>query len=172
MQISIRSAVHTDSQLLFNWRNDEATRSASLNTAVINFEDHAEWFDRALSNRDIFIFIAECLGNEDEQIGTTRFEIDEKSSSATVSINLAPGARGLGLSGEILEGSMVKFQELVTTPIRLHAQVRVDNLASLRLFAKAGFYEVEQKDSIVYLDKELEARTIPSQRAFRPERPE
>lgn len=162
MQILIRSARHSDSQLLFDWRNDAATRTASLNTAEIKFEDHAKWFAGALSNRHIFIFIAENLGNEDEQIGTTRFEVDEKSSSATVSINLAPGARGLGLSGEILEGSMVKFQELVTTPIRLHAQIRVDNLASLKLFAKAGFYEVEQKDSIIYLDRELEAKTSPS----------
>ena len=46
----LREATIGDARMLLDWRNDESTRSASLNSEEIPWEGHLAWFKRVLAN--------------------------------------------------------------------------------------------------------------------------
>jgi len=133
--VKVRAAVEGDSHALWEWRNDPRTRANSLASTEVALEDHSAWFARSLmsSTRRIFIGVDPDLG----RIGMVRFDRD--GARSTVSINLAPHARGRGLSAPLLDlaiGAYVAQDPEVST---LVAEVKDGNVASLRLFASAGF---------------------------------
>ena len=58
-QLRSRGLVWDDSALLFEWINDQQTRSKSLNKKSIKWEDHCKWFKERILNHSAnnFIFL-------------------------------------------------------------------------------------------------------------------
>ena len=89
-QLQIRPATLADSNLLYNWRNDLATRKASRNQEEITPEHHQQWLRETLAENNRRLFIAE---SDQTPVGTIRLDFaDEVEISWTV----APTARGNG----------------------------------------------------------------------------
>lgn len=151
-QLIIRNAKIEDSRNLFDWRNDPATRNASLSTTEIPWGDHDVWFSAALENPLIVFYISEELHPEKSQLGMCRFNISANSDIAEVSINLNPLHRGKGLARKILheciEVFVIQFPEIHT----LTATIRDENIPSMKIFLAENFLLQQTIEGIAQLE--------------------
>jgi RimJ/RimL family protein N-acetyltransferase len=69
-------------------------------------------------------------------LGQARYELD--GPSAVMSINLAPDVRGRGIGGATLAMAIDELFRDSSAKV-IHAYVKPDNEASVRLFMNAGF---------------------------------
>jgi len=134
--VEVRPGTEADSRDVWDWRNDPDTRRQSGNTGFIEWEDHAQWFSQMLNSREAVVLIGVKKENQGK-IGVTRFDLDLNAGQAQVSINLNPLYRGQGRSTEFLLSSVNCF--LLDHDFRLVARVKLDNLASSKIFTNAGF---------------------------------
>lgn len=146
--LEVRRASQADSRDLWHWRNDPATRSASLTSDEVAWKHHTEWFDRILTHPESVIYIGESPGVLETSVGMCRFDIVPAASSAEVSINLNPVHRGKRLSKELLATAIEKFHHDFTTVSQLTAFIRESNVASKKLFTSVGFSRVSQTDGV------------------------
>ncbi|HJU66310.1 MAG TPA: GNAT family N-acetyltransferase [Gemmatimonadaceae bacterium] len=134
--IRLRPATADDRERLWHWRNDPATREASLNTAPVPFDAHALWFERQLGTPSVALFIIE-LGAERVPCGQLRL-VHLDGDDALVSIGVAAECRGRGVATAAL-------QQVMASPPRppwaqrLIAVIKLDNAPSRTAFERAGF---------------------------------
>lgn len=133
---SLRPATTDDSTAVFEWRNDETTRAASVTTAAVPWTDHERWYSGVLADPARLLYIA---WEGDERVGLCRFDTDAALTTAEVSINLNPAYRGKGYAIRILRGAIERFRADGGAGLRLTATIRPENVASLKTFAAIGF---------------------------------
>ncbi len=150
-----RRARESDSRDLFMWRNDPATRSASLNNSEITWDDHTAWYSEALRKPTIALYITEISTVESQSIGMCRFNISENLSSAEVSINLNPAYRGKGLAQGVLHDSIQHFSEDFPNVKVITATIRTSNSASIKIFHSENFETQNDKDGVFSLARTL-----------------
>jgi RimJ/RimL family protein N-acetyltransferase len=140
--VSLRPAGPADAALLLEWANDPAARRASGDRATIEPTTHAAWFATRLADPSTYrIWIGQT---GDGPVGVVRFErLDERS--VEVSIEVAPEARGRGLSHALLAAGLEAARQDFDRP-SVVARVRPDNERSVRLFERAGFSAVRTSD--------------------------
>ncbi len=137
--VTLRRATPEDAQRLFEWANDPAARSVSLQSAPIAWETHLAWLEGALKNERRLLYIAERDGLA---LGTARLDRDEAEASiAIVSFNVAAESRGRGVGRALLAALVVEARERGITT--LHAFVKPENEASARAFLATGYTRVE-----------------------------
>ena len=94
--MKLRRANPTDTVDIWNWRNDSHTRAMSRASDIVSWENHCEWFARALEDKSVILYIVTekklCT-----KLGVVRFDIKSAKYIAEVSINLNPEMRGRGL---------------------------------------------------------------------------
>jgi len=130
----IRDSRMSDAGALLQWRNDPQSRAMFSNSSIITDDEHRCWYQQALSSEKTHFYIGE---DQSDRFGVCRFDISQDEKRAEVSINLNPKYRGKGLSRELLDRSILAFQERY--PLELTARVKRANEASLRIFKQAGF---------------------------------
>ena len=138
--IKLRPADRRDAQDLLAWRNDPLSRSMSMQVAPIALEEHMTWYERALTNTDIAILIAESDG---EKVGMVRFQRDGSDWEASINVNPAHRAQGFGR--HILALGICEIRQRYGN-FRIIARVKPENLASLRVFHHCGFRRQENQD--------------------------
>jgi RimJ/RimL family protein N-acetyltransferase len=142
MTLSLRDATEEDVDLLYEWRNEPATRESSFQTAVIDIDSHRQWFARKLSQRDrTRIWI---LTESGEPAGQVRYDRD--SDVAEISFSIDSRFRGRGLGSEILRLSAPRACSELRVK-RLRGVVKANNPASIAAFDRAGFQR--ESESIV-----------------------
>jgi UDP-2,4-diacetamido-2,4,6-trideoxy-beta-L-altropyranose hydrolase len=134
LALEMRHATRNDVHLLWNWRNDAETRAKSRYSDVIPWDIHVAWFTERLGDDDTVMLIGLSEGRP---IGVLRFD-RRVDASAEVSIVLAPEYRGRGL-GRILLQSGCEYVTRTGFAQVLHAELKVDNIASRRIFESGGF---------------------------------
>jgi RimJ/RimL family protein N-acetyltransferase len=138
--IILRAALPTDAQVLFEWRNDAAARSASSSRVEVEWEGHQEWLARVIADPRRFLYVAESTESSGlARVGTSRFDLDPDGLAAEVSINLNPEFRGRGLAAGVLEASLERFSSDWAGTVPVRALIRPENSRSVRLFTAAGF---------------------------------
>jgi UDP-2,4-diacetamido-2,4,6-trideoxy-beta-L-altropyranose hydrolase len=149
---SLRAAVSGDAELVHRWANDPTTRAVSFSRAEIPLAEHLAWFARELARHDHHLYIAEQNG---EPVAFVRLdETPEQVGVCTISINVAPQARGRGLGAAALQAATTTAGTLGFASLR--ALIRPDNEASRRAFARAGYAyehdtEVDGQPALIYL---------------------
>jgi RimJ/RimL family protein N-acetyltransferase len=128
--------MEADAELVLDWRNDPVTRAMSLDQEPVPLPQHLLWFRSALADPRRLLLIAERDG---ESIGMCRFDLEEESARAEVSINLAPAHRGSRLGGAVLRGALRTLEQMRPGIRDVIAVVRPENIASVRLFESVGF---------------------------------
>jgi len=132
--IQLRPVMESDCRILWQWANDAEVRRQSFTQEVISWPAHQQWFQSQLADSETLIRIAE--DERKDSIGVVRFKLT--GTGAVVSISLAPEFRGRGLASSVLNCALDEL--LRTTSVRkVSAFVKPENLASLRLFQRAGF---------------------------------
>lgn len=141
-QLKIRPLKPSDSKGLWAIRNSESARRWSLKHDPIKFSEHAKWFRAYSANPENICF---TLIHGEELIGYVRF--DCKSNSYITSIAIAENYQGLGLGDFLLRYPLERMKphgkEIIAT-------IRLDNVASLKLFQKYHFVKYRQEGTNAY----------------------
>ena len=144
--VRLRRARAEDGPLLLAWRNDPATRAASLSQHEISPDEHRRWLHRKLGDPECFLFIVE---ESTQPVGQVR--VDRLSSAlAELSIALAPEARGRGLGRRAIELGTTEAREALGVQ-SVKARVRADNESSLRAFRATGYEDAGRAGDIIEL---------------------
>ena len=139
-RLTLRPANLDDEALLLGWRNDPEAVRYSVTGRTVTPAEHATWLARHLGDPSTHLWIAEERGNP---VGQVR--VDAEARTGTVSIAIAPGARGRGLGSAALRAMVLEVERhrVVGT---LRALVHSGNQASLRAFELAGFQQLGTRD--------------------------
>lgn len=140
--VVLRFASTDDAKILFEWRNDPTTRTASHNTYEVRFEDHLTWLEKSLANPRRMLFVAELNGIP---VGTVR--ADRSDDAWTISWTVAPSYRGSGVGKAIV----LKLARSITDPIR--AEVKSENIASIRIAEHAGMRLICEVAGILHFER-------------------
>ena len=122
-----------DCEDVWAWRNDPLMRAMAHVGTPVTLRDHRKWFDRMLTGSDHLLYVARSHG---ARLGMVRFDFE--GDHALVSINIAPPYRGKSLGYDLLVAGLDAALRDRSVP-RFIAEVRHGNVASARLFSKAGF---------------------------------
>jgi RimJ/RimL family protein N-acetyltransferase len=136
--ICLRSAKPNDVMSIFEWRNDPLSRSMSVDIAEVDFKTHEKWFVDALARDNCQLFIAQTRLDA-VSVGVVRFDSDANIKRATVSINLSPQFRGMGMGYKCLRQAITMYREQDSDCKLIVAQIKSNNLASIKSFERAGF---------------------------------
>jgi len=140
-KINLRHADFSDMNILLEWRNNIKVREKSFNSQIISKEEHGKWFNDVLTREDVILLIG-ALGKK--RVGQIRFNINEKI--AKISVNVEPDSMGKGFGPIlILKGSGFLFEN--TDCEEIIAEIKLDNIASIKAFSKSGFTEIASDDN-------------------------
>ena len=142
-KLHLRPATMDDSELLLVWRNDPVVRQASHDQSKIELHSHQIWLRESLENPDRMIFVAEL---DDVPVGTVRS--DFQNGTYELSWTVAPEAREQGLGKQMVD--MLASQ--IEGPIR--AEVRIGNVASVRIAEHVGMTLQIIEDGILYFRRD------------------
>ena len=129
-------------ELLLRWRNSEEHRRWSFTDCPIDPADHATWFKRFLHDPRRVGFVMEDASAG--PVGQIRFDPASLAGMLTVSIGIAPEHLGKGI-GTLLLQTAVERPEVVERAVMIRAETFLDNLASRRIFEKAGFLSLGER---------------------------
>lgn len=149
--VTLRLAtVEEDWARLFWWRNDPATREASLDREPVALEDHLGWLGRACSGKaGLTLYVARDPLHE-SPVGTGRIDRAGKGK-AELSVTVSPACRGRGYGEAIVRALLAKLDGGTTVV----ARVRESNWSSLCLFATCGFDVRRVTDGVVELSRKV-----------------
>jgi len=141
MDVQLRRANLGDLEFVFNLRNEEAVRSVSFNSDLIDLETHRKWFEKKLASDESVLLIAEAGS---QPIAQVRFDwMDD--NGAEINIAVTEKFRGQGYGTDIIRESSIMFLSEFTRCSDIYAYIKSDNTASIRSFTKAGY--VLQKET-------------------------
>tara|TARA_B100000886_G_scaffold169003_1_gene115683 strand:- start:7136 stop:7999 length:864 start_codon:yes stop_codon:yes gene_type:complete len=140
----IRAIKEEDSKEIFIWRNDELSRDMFIDDKLITFNEHKEWFKKAINDQDIDFYIGE---NEICKLGIVRFNFNSKNKFSEISININPSMRNKSYGKELLLNAIKLY--LKKKNCILKAKIKSKNEISIRLFKSLGF-KVISKNSKFY----------------------
>lgn len=133
----------TDVIDLFTWRNDEQTRKNSFSTEMISFEQHHTWYENKLKDQNSKIQI---LKLDFEKLGMIRYDFEKESCS--ISYNIAPNQRNKGY-GILIVKLAEKYLKSINV-IKANAQVKKENIPSIKIFRKLNFIEQDKGEYYFY----------------------
>ncbi|WP_210026738.1 GNAT family N-acetyltransferase [Methylobacterium sp. PvR107] len=124
MTLHLRHARPSDASWLLEWRNDPATRLASISEAEVDAESHEAWLLKAIAGAGRTLLIAET----DRPVGVVRLDFGD---STEMSWTVAPEARGQGIGLQMVRAALPSG--------RVFACIKSENIPSQRIAAGAGF---------------------------------
>lgn len=148
--LKLRPATAGDWARTFYWRNEDAARAASVNTAPVSLKEHMQWLEKTLAETSVglYVFHDDSIG---AAVGTGRLDIrsDGKKKYAELSLTVDPRLRGKGYSARMI--ALMVGEAPQNLPRR--ATVKSANAASLRAFAENAFVPVKYEGDLVVLER-------------------
>jgi len=128
-------------RLVWQWANDPVARQNSFTTEPIPWEAHCAWWEGAFASPHIRMWMLLERGRPVAQIRYERAAVGAERAAvgaAEVSVSVASSDRGRGIGTRALRMTApLAVRELGVS--ELVAWVKVGNLASVRIFEKAGY---------------------------------
>lgn len=140
--LTIRLARKEDCFNVFNLSNMDYVRENSFNTEKIVWENHIQWFARAIAAENIKFYVIE----DTEFIGQVRLNID--NDNALISISLLKEFWHKGIAFHALQRIMAE------NTYHYLAEVKKNNLPSIKLFERLGFRRQKEDVSKNYFEYE------------------
>jgi len=138
---SLRKAKQEDIKLLFKWVNDPEVRKNALNTDLIEWENHLNWFKNKLLNSKNKIFIFE---NGNTKIGQIRIDKADKERWV-IDYSINKDQRGKGYGFFMTNALLRRYNNF-----KFLAIVRSENIPSQKVFEKLNFIrKFHQKEGII-----------------------
>jgi UDP-2,4-diacetamido-2,4,6-trideoxy-beta-L-altropyranose hydrolase len=152
--VQLRDATEDDAAAAHLWRNDPRTLLHSRHTEPVSWHSHLAWWHSTLHDTRVRLLIA-CCGRR--ACGVLRLDI--RDLQAEVSIYLDPELSGLGLGQSMLRAVQRWASTHASHIGQLVADVHLDNIASRRAFAGAGFLQRSDR-SFVWKPSDTSLDTI------------
>lgn len=119
----------------------------SLTAEVIDQHNHDLWFSRLLTNTEQFAYVGILAGNA---VGWVRFDPLQDSQTFRANIVIAPENRGQRIGASLLALAIAAL--CAARPgVKIEAQVKRANPASLRLFTSYGFISNRDDEEVANL---------------------
>ena len=134
--INLTKAGITDINDMFEWRNHPDIRENFFNQELLSWDEHEKWFTSKLKDPDATVYMAYY---RKEKIGTIRFE--RENSMIKTSVMLNPLFLGKGLGSQVIKMGVKRFIMEKNPDMQIIAEIKKDNVASIKAFEKAGFEE-------------------------------
>ena len=154
MRLILREVTGKDIDLLFQWANDPVTRQNAFHTEQIPYETHRAWFVKMLADRDVLKYIL-CSTNsvgEVQNIGQIRLSIED--GEALIDYSVDPEKRGQGFGARMILMVEEKLREIRTDVVSCKGQVKLENIASAKVFEKCG-YDMDEKEQYLEFTKRI-----------------
>ncbi|MDB6118539.1 MAG: hypothetical protein JWO08_2320 [Verrucomicrobiaceae bacterium] len=136
----MRPAAAGDCELLWQWANEPAVRQAAFRTEPIHWENHQRWFTARLASPSTHIYLLEDADTR-IPVGQVRYDEDEaRPGYFSVDISVPHSMRGTGAGSMLLKMSEERLRREANV-VRLLAEVKLHNVASLALFRRHGYEE-------------------------------
>lgn len=141
--VRLRPATVTDCQRVHKWRNAPYLVALSSTRKRVSWRAHVRWYQDVMANPNVKLWIIEA-DKAPEGAGAVR--VERKGCMATVSIYLLKQYTGRGWGPWALrEACRLAFKAWPIGGIK--AQIREDNLPSIKAFGKAGFVLWESRET-------------------------
>lgn len=134
MDLAFVQVTEESCEFLWKWANDPETRANSFDSSTISLEQHKKWFLEKIQDPRCCFWMA--TNRELGKIGVVRFECDGKK--ATISIALAPHARGKGYGKKLIKSACHQIFASSGVDLIL-ALIKPTHKRSIRAFEGAGF---------------------------------
>ncbi|MBS5931621.1 MAG: GNAT family N-acetyltransferase [Clostridiales bacterium] len=132
-------------ELLYKWANDPDCRKNSFQTESIPYETHVKWCSDKLESNDVDIYIAYL-----NSIPVGQLRVMYKERTALISYSIDKNFRGLGLGLQLIQ-SIEKYRLYGENNINeLVGKVKLDNIASQKVFEKCYYEKIVENDHFVY----------------------
>jgi UDP-2,4-diacetamido-2,4,6-trideoxy-beta-L-altropyranose hydrolase len=139
-KLIFRFAQAQDCDLYYQWANDEVVRKNSFNQDAISYENHVQWFKAKLQAVNCYFYM--FLDKETNRpAGQVR--IDKSGDEVIIGISIDEEFRGKSLGVEMLNKASADYQFKNPEAI-IVAYIKTENIASYKLFKKAGFGDEEK----------------------------
>lgn len=145
-QLILRIVLPTDIHILFELANDTTTRENSFNTNEITWQEHEQWFNSKLQDKDCRMYIAQDGG--ESVVGQIR--VERKDCTGIISLNVSSEHRGQGHGTEMLCQIIKLYEQGTFSVCQMSGRVKISNIASQKAFLKANFIEVKLSDYYEY----------------------
>ncbi len=141
----LREATFDDALFLFDWVNNKDVRLNSINQSSIVWENHLIWLKNKLDSKETFIYI---LTDGEINYGQIRIDYDNYNWWI-IDYSIDVNYRGKGFGSLIVSLLVEKYKKFC-----FKAFVKKNNLASIHVFVKLDFYEVNGESvDMVYFEK-------------------
>ena len=150
MNINLRKAVIKDSKIILQWRNESTTIPWMGSAQSLSFDEHDNWFKKAISDPTCMFFIIEL---NSKPVGQIRFHLDSRNNNyARVSINITQKMHGKGIASIAFTQGNVFVKEVGFAP-KIFAHVRQDNIGSIKAMENAGYKKTDniKKNGVKHL---------------------
>jgi UDP-2,4-diacetamido-2,4,6-trideoxy-beta-L-altropyranose hydrolase len=143
-ELTLRPASWKDKDMLLRWANDQEARKNSFRPESISQDEHEQWLAAKLTVPGCRLWLASLPNGT--CAGIVRFDLGE--GIAEISVNLASALRGQGLGSLLISSACTRLFREEQGVNRIIALVKMENLASLRSFSKAGFIAEEETERL------------------------
>lgn len=134
--LRIRHAETDDARLFYNWANDQAVRANAFSQEKITWEDHLQWYKSKLGQKSTKLLVLEC---SEIPLGQIRFDKDD-DGFWVIDYSVDKRFRGMGF-GSIVVRKGVEHLKAVMDNIKMKAEVKSENVSSIKVFRKMKFGE-------------------------------
>lgn len=131
MKIKIKKISIHDLEFVYSLKNESIARKNSLNSNKILLRNHKIWFRKKIKDKNSLFFL--ITSKNLEKIGIVRYDFEYVF--AKVSINIDKKFRNLGYGSIMLK----ETEKLIKKSVILVAEVKKNNLKSLKIFKKNGY---------------------------------
>jgi RimJ/RimL family protein N-acetyltransferase len=151
-ELKCRKAGIADAKQVFEWRYDGESEKYYNNNTVPSFEDHANWFYKALDDPNIELLIFELHRTPVCHIRLDR--LNGEPFAAELSIYVDKKWRGLGVGRHVLSQIGEVAQNLNISCIE--ATVHQENIVSVRAFKSTGFAATRSNGGFLKFTKSID----------------
>jgi UDP-2,4-diacetamido-2,4,6-trideoxy-beta-L-altropyranose hydrolase len=138
---TLRKATAKDLMAVYNLSNEPEVRQNSFASEEISLVKHSEWFNKTIKDDKVLFLVSEI---KDVFTGQIRYRIS--STECTVGISVCFLFRGLSIGEKMLKESIPILKSEFPRIRQIYAWVKPENIGSNKLFEKAGYQLVREKD--------------------------
>jgi RimJ/RimL family protein N-acetyltransferase len=133
--VTLRPATEDDAKAMFEWQQDPAIRRFAHRPEPPTWQEHTEWLARRLAQPDAGLF--SVVMSDRTPVGVVRLDgVDGEGESFVVNVFVDRAWQRRGIAAAALRAC-----RRIIGAATLTAEVHPDNVASHRLFRRAGFSE-------------------------------
>ena len=154
MEITIKEARVENLKDVFLWRNESNTIPWMADKKPVKFEDHKNWFNKAIKDSTCLFFV---IYANDQAVGQIRYNLEQKSNQkiARVSMNITESMQGKGIGTKVFE---LGYAEVMKRGFAQKIQVRVHEEKArwikkmeLQGFKRSGETDIHGEKQIVLI---------------------